>query len=571
MSNATHFVSDESAAQSKVTQTGGQAIARALMAKGVKRGFCVPGESYSGILHAFGQAKDEFDLVVCRHEGGASYMAQAYGRMTGKPGLCMVTRGPGACNALIGVSTAAQESTPMILIIGYVTTGTAGRFPFQGIDPQAVFGSVAKWVGVVERAEDIPHMIGRALSISTSGRPGPVVLAVPDNVQFTEIAVSRILPARRPGMAPSGACMDKVAVLLSESKKPLVLLGGTGWDQAACDDLATFAAAWDLPVSTTFRRNDLIDFNHPSYIGSFNPGPHPELVTRARDCDLLLLIGGRLSELETGRYEYLCAADEARTVIHAAALSDEFGETLQPDLAVVSDVAPFNAALAELPVAAGLPDAGQREALRSSFLAYTRPVDFGDKMNPGNGVKALQSVLPDKAIICVGAGNYTHFVLRHHKFEAQGTLLAPLSAPMGYSVPAAVAAAMENPQQEVVAYVGDGCFLMNPQELLVAAKRNLKLTVVMFNNGMYGSIKMHQEMAVSGMNVAVMLDNPDFQAMTQSMGLKTRQLTQAEAIAGAYQALRKETQGPIFIELITDPDVINPQLTLAQIRANKRK
>ena len=571
MSNSTPFVSDEPVAQSKVTQTGGQAIVQGLIAKGVKRGFCVPGESYSGILHALDQVKDEFDLVVCRHEGGASYMAQAYGRMTGKPGLCMVTRGPGACNALIGVSTAAQESTPMILIIGHVTTSTAGRFPFQEIDPQAVYGSVAKWVGVVERAEDIPHMIGRAMSISVSGRPGPVVLAVPDNVQFSEITASRILPTRRPEMAPAVASMNKIAALLSESKKPLVLLGGVGWDQAACDDLATFAAAWDLPVSTTFRRNDLIDFSHPCYIGSFNPGPHPELVTRARDCDLLLLIGGRLSELETGRYEHLCVPDEARTVIHAAALSDEFGETLQPDLAVVSDVAPFSAALSELPVPTGLAFTGQREALRSSFLAYNRPVDFGDKMNPGNSVEALQYVLPENTIICAGAGNYTHFVLRHHKFKVQGTLLAPLSAPMGYSVPAAVAAAMENPQQEVVAYVGDGCFLMNPQELVVAVKRHLKLTVVMFNNGIYGSIKMHQEMAVSGMNVAVMLDNPDFQAMTQSMGLKTRRLTQAEAIASAYQSLRKETQGPIFIELITDPDVINPQLTLAQIRENKRK
>lgn len=571
MSKSSPLSTVDESVHPELTRTGGQAIVDALIANGITRGFCVPGESYSGILHAVDQVKDDFDLVVCRHEGGAAFMAQAYGRLTGIPGLCMVTRSPGACNALIGVSTAAQESTPMILIIGHVTSGTAGRFPFQEMDPQSLFGSVAKWVGVVERAEDIPHLIGRALSICTSGRPGPVVLAVPDDVQFTDIRAGRVSPVKRPVMEPSAKTMGEVAELLSRSKKPLALLGGTGWNQVACNDFASFASAWDLPVGTTFRRNDLIDFGHSSYIGSFGPGPHPNLVAQARDCDLLLLIGARLGEIETGGYAHLCDSDEDRTLIHGAALADEFGEMLQPDLAIVTDVAPFSAALAELPVVAGLAYAGQRQALRSSFLAYNKPVDFGGKLNPANAVQALQEVLPEKAIICGGAGNYTHFVLRHHRFGAQGTLLAPLSGPMGYSVPAGISAAMQYPEQEVVAYVGDGCFFMNPQELVVAAKRNLKLVVVMFNNGIYGSIKMHQELAVSGMSVAVSLDNPDFQLLTQAMGLKSSQVTKAEDVASAYKILRAQTDGPIFIELLTDPEVINPQSTLAQIRENRRK
>ena len=228
--------------QAEITQTGGQAIVDALIANGITRGFCVPGESYSGILQAIDKAKNDFDLVVCRHEGGAAFMAQAYGRLTGIPGLCMVTRSPGACNALIGVSTAAQESTPMILIIGHVTSGTAGRFPFQEMDPKSLFGSVAKWVGVVERAADIPHLIGRALSISTSGRPGPVVLAVPDDVQFTDIRAGQVSPVKRPVMEPAVKSVAKVAELLSTSKKPLALLGGTGWSQAACNNFAKFAS-----------------------------------------------------------------------------------------------------------------------------------------------------------------------------------------------------------------------------------------------------------------------------------------------------------------------------------------
>ena len=571
MSKSTPLNSAGKPAQPKLTRTGGQATVEALLANGVTRGFCEPGESYSGILHAVDQVKDDFDLVVCRHEGGAAFMAQAYGRLTGIPGLCLVTRSPGACNALIGVSTAAQESTPMILIIGHVSSGTAGRFPFQEMDPHSLFGSVAKWVGVVERATDIPHLIGRALSICTSGRPGPVVLAVPDDMQFTDIQTGLVSRVNRPVMEPSASTMEKVAQLLSMSKKPLALLGGIGWDQAACDDFSRFASAWDLPVSTTFRRNDLIDFAHSSYIGSFGPGPHPNLLSQARECDLLLLIGARLGEIETGGYAHLCDSDESRTLIHGAALSDEFGEMLQPDLAIVTDVGPLSAALSELPAATNLAYAGQRQALRSSYLAYHKPVDFGDKLNPANAVQALQEVLPEKTIICGGAGNYTHFILRHHQFRAQGTLLAPLSGPMGYSVPAAISAAIQYPEQEVVAYVGDGCFFMNPQELVIAAKRNLRLVVVMFNNGIYGSIKMHQEIAVSGMSVAVSLDNPDFQLLTQAMGLKSSQVTKAEDVARAYQRLRTESEGPIFIELLTDPEVINPQSTLTQIRENKRK
>ncbi len=562
---------DENGASDLQARTGGEVVADALLAWGVTRGFCVPGESYLGLLGALDRARNAFDLVVCRHEGSAAYMAEAYGRMTGRPGVCLVTRGPGASNALIGVATAAQESTPMVLIIGNVSTGSEGRFAFQEIDVKSVFGSVAKWVGVVQRPTDIPHMVGRALSVATSGRPGPVVLAVPDNVQFERVTAPAPVYRPRPAMVASAESVARVSELVSASERPLLLLGGNGWNGDACADIAAFARAHDLPVATTFRRNDLIGAENPSYVGSFGPGVHPAMVAYAAECDLLMLVGGRLGEIETGRYAYLSSPDAHRTFIHAAALSDEFGEVLEPDLAIVTDVAPLCSSLAALDPPAARPWADRRAALRSSFEAYREPVDFGDKPNPGRAVVALQGVLPDDAIVTMGAGNYTHFVLRHHRFQSRGTLYAPLSAPMGYSIPAAVSAALEHPDREVVAYVGDGCFFMNPQELTTAAARNLRLTVVMFNNGIYGSIRMHEELAEPGMAVATQLHNPDFQVLAKSLGIAARRVTEPADVAVAYEELRAEGKGPIFIELVTDPEVITPQMTIADIRNRGRK
>jgi acetolactate synthase I/II/III large subunit len=548
------------------TETGGEAIVRALIENGIDRGFCVPGESYLGILNAFDTRKAAIDLVVCRHEGGASFMAEAYGRVTGRPGVCLVTRGPGSCNALIGLSTAMQESTPMILIIGHVSTGTAERFPFQGIDPKSVFSSVSKWVGVVERSSDIPYMIDRAIRISLAGRPGPVVLAVPDDVQMQNVPVAAIRPAARMTTAPSTAQIEQLRDMLSVSKKPLVILGGNLWTQKTSDKFKEFAEKNNLPVATTFRRNDLIDNNSDHYIGSFGPVPHPEMTKYANESDLILLLGGRLSEIETARYTQLCKNDPARKFIQAGALDDEFGEVLVPDLAITTDMEALGEMLAELPRRNKTPWADDRQRIRESYAKYRRPVDFGDLRNPGIAVAALSKALPDDVIVCGGAGNYTHFFLRHHNYKATGTLLAPLSGPMGYSIPSAISAAMARPGSETLAYVGDGCFFMNPQELVIAVKRKLPVTVVMFNNGIYGSIRMHQELNPAGRVVATTLDNPDFQVFAKSFGIPSVQLTDPSEVVSARETLRAKTKGPIFIELVTDPEVITTQRTLTQIR-----
>ncbi len=546
--------------------TGGQVIARTLIENGISRGFCVPGESFTGLLNALDAEKDKFDLVVCRHEGGASYMAEAYGRVKGRPGVCLVTRGVGASNAMIGVTTAMQDSTPMLLIMGHASTGTKGHFSFQEMDPKAVFCSVAKWVGEVERASDIPYMINRALKLAISGRPGPVVLAIPDNLQFATVSCNPRIKAKQHVMAPTVASIEQIGALLSNSSKPIVIAGGTGWNQEACEDLASFTRNYDLPLTTTFRRNDLIANDNPQYIGSLGPGANPALLKWLQDSDLVLLLGGRLSEIETRRYTDLSSVTSDRIFVHAAPLFDEFGELLEPNLAITTAVEPLCKMLKDLSAPASIPWNTKRNELRESFVSHQEPVDFGDKLNPANAVIALQKELPGDAVVTMGAGNYTHFVLRHHRFTQFGTLFASLCAPMGHSVPAAISIAMEQPETEVVSYVGDGCYFMNHQELVIAAKRNLRLTVVMFNNGIYSSIRMHQEIARPGMAVATTLDNPDFQMLAKSLGLESRQVTRAEDVATAYSELRRETDGPIFIELLTDPEVITPQKMLSQIR-----
>ncbi len=552
--------------RSKKTMTGGQIIIDSLVSNGINRGFCVPGESYLGILQAADDYKDVFDLVVCRHEGGASYMAEAHGRLTARPGVCLVTRGVGAANAMIGVTTAMQESTPLLLIMGHVSTGTQGRFAFQEMDPRTVFASVSKWVGVVERASDIPHMINRAFRIAISGRPGPVVLAIPDSLQFESIADYVPVQVEPQIMAPTPASVKQIRELLSESKKPLVVIGGTGWKETDCNNLKKFITNFDLPVATTFRRNDLIENSNPHYIGAFGPGGYPGTVNYFRDTDFILLLGGRLGEIETRGYKFLSKRSTGRKFVHAAPLCDEFGEVLEPDLAITTGVGSICEMLAKLEEPHSKPWADRRKSLRRNFEAFYEPVDFGDKLNPAWAVIGLQSVLPDSAILTSGAGTYTHFMLRHHRFNRLGTLFAPLSAPMGYSIPAAISIAMEKPETEIVAYVGDGCFMMNPQELVVAARRNLQVTVVMFNNGIYGSIRMHEEMTTPGMSVATTLDNPDFQVMAAAFGLKSRRITKPKDIAIAYVELRKATSGPIFIELMTDMDVITPHKTISQLR-----
>lgn len=547
---------------SENTRTGGQLVVDALIAHGIDRVFCVPGESYLAVLDALHDVPDKIDVVVCRHEGGAAYMAEAYARQTGKPGICLVTRGPGSCNASIGVLTAWHEDTPLLLIVGHVTSGTEGLRAFQELDPRSAFAGMAKSIEVVEHADRIAEAMNDALTATMSGRPGPAVVALPEDIQFEQVSIAD--RHVHPGTTPSAGKEDVAAIagVISSASKPLIWLGGSQWNAAARSALTRFAENFDLPVATTFRRQDLFDNDHPNYVGSIGVGPDPKLVAYVREADAILLLGGQLGEIETARYSHFVTKQKGKTFIHAAPAASIVETIGDPDITLVSDMASLCQALAQSPKPPTPAWSSDKQRLRDAYIDFSKPKDFGNKENPGTAVTQLCEALPGNTIVTAGAGTYTHFVLRHHKFTQPNTLLAPISAPMGYSVPAAIGAALAKPDTEILAYAGDGCFLMNAQELVVAASRNLRITFVILNNNMYGSVRMHQEMRYPHRPVATALENPDFLALANSMGLPARRINHVSELVPTQAEMRAQSNGPILIELLTDPEVITPQRTI---------
>jgi len=548
-----------SAATNPRSCTVGQVVIDTLRAYGVNRAYCVPGESYLGILEAVRELGDAFDLVVCRHEGGASYMAEASGRMTGLPGVCMVTRGPGSCNATIGLHTALHEGTPLILLVGDVTTGTKGRVAFQDLDFRSTFGGVAKAVLQIDRADDAAGVMRQAFQVAMAGKPGPVVVSVTEDVQFETVQATLPLVQWNEPMAPGAGAVAQLSERLSQARKPLFVVGGTKWSASARADLQAFAERFNVPVASTFRRQDLIDNACPSYVGTIGGASPPPLEAYLKDCDLLVLMGGEFGEIETARYSRLTEVTAERFFVHAAPIVEKFGLVLQPNLAITTDMGPLCQALVAMASVANAPWVKKTQELRLAYEAFCEPVKFEGRINPGVAVEMISEFLPADAVITLGAGNYTHFALRHHQYRTANSLLAPICAPMGYSIPAAIAVALEAPDRHVVAYAGDGCFLMNAQELVTAVHRKLNLTVMLLNNGLYGSIRMHQELRYPGKPIATHLHNPDFQAYAAAFGLPSRQVREPKEVMAAWKELRKTHAGPILIEMLTDPAIISPQ------------
>ena len=540
-------------------RTVGQVVVDVIRAYGVRRAYCVPGESYLGVLEAVRELGNDFDLVVCRHEGGAAYMAEASGRLTGLPGVCMVTRGPGACNAAIGLHTAQHEGTPLVLLVGEVTTGTKGRAAFQEIDLQAFYGGMAKKVFQLEHAHEAANVMRQAFQLAMAGRPGPVVVGLPEDVQFESVPATPLLAPDRQATAPDEGAVARLLAQLRTAQRPLLLVGGTQWTAEARAALRDFAQRNRLPVASTFRRLDLMENTSPSYVGSIGVVTPPELSAYLAKSDLVLLLGGQLGEIETARYSRLTAPQKNRYFVHVLPAAEQLGLVLQPNLAITSDMEPICRALAAAAAVQDPPWETQRQALKTAYEDFLRPVPFAGRINPANAVELLSQAVPADTIVTLGAGNYTHFVLRHHVFHAADSLLAPVCAPMGYSVPAAIAAAMEAPRREVVAYAGDGCFLMNAQELVTAAHRKLRLTVILLNNGIYGSIRMHQELKYPGRPIATDLHNPDFMDYAQSMGIPARRVRDPGQLVETWKDLRATHQGPILIEMPTDPEIVAPQ------------
>lgn len=553
-------------ASETVSRTGGQVLVDSLRIHGVDTAFCVPGESFLAAIDAFYERQDVMQLVVCRQEGGAAHMAEAYGKLTGRPGICFVTRGPGATNASIGIHTARQDSTPLIVFVGQVARDCFGREAWQEIDYRHMFGHIAKWVEQIDDPRRIPEYISRAFHIAMSGRPGPVVLALPEDMLAEHVVVADAPAYRLAQAAPSAQAMTELTAMLMRAQRPLVLLGGGGWTAEASAQVATFAQAFQLPVACAFRRQDLIDNCHARYIGEAGLGMDPKLAKRIADADLVLAIGPRLGETTTNGYALFDVPRPRQRLIHVHADAEELGRVYQADLAINSGMEPFAMQLAQVPAPADCRWSSWAEDARADYLRNLEPTPMPGDVNLAEAVKYLRDTLPADSIITNGAGNYTLWVQRFYQYRGIRTQLAPTSGTMGYGVPAAIAAKLCHPERTVVCFAGDGCFLMNGQEMATAVQYDLNVIFIVVNNAMYGSIRMHQERHYPGRVCATDLHNPDFVTLASAYGAAGERVERTEDFAAAFE--RARTAGrPALIELCISQDAISPRTTLTALRA----
>jgi acetolactate synthase-1/2/3 large subunit len=546
-----------------VNRTGAQILVDQLLLNGVDTAFCVPGESYIAVLDAIHDAP--IRLLSCRHEAGAANMAEAFGKLTGRPGICLVTRGPGATHASVGVHTAYQDSTPMILLVGQVPRQMIGREAFQELDYPAVFGGLAKWAAQVDRAERVPELLARAFAVATEGRPGPVVLALPEDVLVEESNVPDAAPVHPVRPTPDAGRLERLRELLAGSERPLAIVGEGGWSATAASDILAFAEASELPVAASFRCQDYVDNRSRVYAGHLTIGPDPKLARRVRDADLVLAVGGRLGEITTSGYTLLEVPKPRQTLVHVHPDPDELGRVYEPELGIVSGLPEFAAAARRL---APTDPSGRldwtREA-RDDYLANLRHTPVSDGVDLGDVMAQLRERLPGDAIFTCGAGNFTVWAHRFYEFSQYGTQLAPRSGAMGYGVPAALAAKVVHPDRVVVCLAGDGDFMMASQELATAVQHELPVVVLVANNGMFGTIRMHQERHYPGRVSGTDLVNPDFAAYARAFGAFGELVERTDDFPEALErALRADR--PAVVELRVDPEQITPRATLTEIR-----
>ena len=553
------------------SRTGGQILVDALHVHGVDTAFGVPGESYLDVLDALHDSSIRF--VINRQEGGAAFMAEAYGKLTGKPGICFVTRGPGATNASIGVHTAYQDSTPMILFIGQVGNDFVDREAFQEIDYRRMFGQMAKWVAQIDRADRIPEYIARAFQIATSGRPGPVVLALPEDMLVSKAEVADTRRHTPVQAAPASSQIDALRAMLAEAKRPLVLLGGGTWNAQACADLARFAEANALPVGCTFRFQDLMDNAHPNYIGDVGIGINPKLAARVKEADLVIAIGPRLGEMTTSGYSLLDSPVPKQRLVHIHPDPEELGSVYQAELMIASGAPQACAMLAAMEPVDALAWRHTLEEARAELAAWqAQPPVFKDGQAPldlWQVVQDLQAALPADTIVTNGAGNYASWAHRFWRYGAMRTQLAPTNGAMGYGVPSGVAAKIVEPGRTVVTFAGDGEFMMTGQELATAVQYGAGLIIIVFNNSMFGTIRMHQEKTYPGRVSGTTLHNPDFAALARAYGghgeVVERTLDFAPALARALEHANGKKL-PALIELRYDGNLVTPNATLEAMR-----
>lgn len=542
---------------------GGQILIDELEIQGVSAVFCVPGESYLAALDGL-HDKPSIETIVCRQEGGAVMMADAHARMTGRPGVAFVTRGPGATNGSIGIHIAQQDSVPLVLFVGLPGSDVTDREAFQEFDLNAVFRSLGKWSEIIPSTDRIPEFVSRAFHRAMSGRPGPVVLGLPEDVLsgVAEVAAGRravvVEPAPRPGD------MAQLADLLNAAERPLVIVGGPGWSADCAARLQRTARRLDLPVTAAFRYQDYLDNRSANYAGHVGIGLDPKLAARVKSADLIIAIGARLGEMTTSDYTLIEVPYPKQKLVHVHPSGDELGRVHAPTLAINSSSRSFLDAFESLVVKPGR-WSEWRAVARADYEDSLRAEPTPGDLKLEQVAKALNDLLPADAILTNGAGNYTSFFHRYYEFKSYRTQLAPTCGAMGFGLPAAIGAAIADRQRTIVALAGDGCFMMNGQELATANQYGLKLVVLVCNNGLYGTIRMHQERHFPGRVMATTLVNPDFVALAKAYGCQAERVKET---AEFRPALRRSLDhaGPSLIELVVDPEAITPRTTLSAIR-----
>lgn len=546
--------------------SGGHLLVKCLQSLGATRCFGVPGESYLDVLDALHDTQGELDFVLCRNEGGAAFMAEAYGKLTGQPGICMVTRGPGATNASIGVHTAMQNSSPMILFVGQVGTDMRDREAFQEIDYRAFYGSVAKWVVEIDEVDRIPELISRAWSTALSGRPGPVVVSLPENMltDRSTKAPCNALSIAEP--APPQSSLDALVTILNDAKKPLVLIGGGGWQRSSGNALQQFVERNQLPVAVAFRFQDLIDNKSECYIGDAGVGMSPELQSTIKSADVILAIGVRFGEMTTGAYSLLQSPHPDCRLIHIHASAAELGKIYAPELPINAGPNLTAQALQDIVLDGSwggwLADCRQRYQAGLNAPQQQGPVDMAAVIH------WLRDRLPPDAIVTNGAGNFASWPNKFIQYSGEQRLLAPQSGAMGYGLPAAIAAKVAQPETTVICFCGDGDFQMNCQELGTAMQHDAQPIVLILNNGSYSTIRMHQERHYPNRVSGTELSNPDFVTLAKAYGFYAERVTSSDDFPAAYDRALQSSTGAV-IELITSVEAITPAKTLDQIRAAK--
>ena len=506
-------------------------------------------------------------MISCRHENGASNMAEAYGKLTGQPGICMVTRGPGACNASIGVHTAFQDSTPMILFIGQVGRPHLGREAFQEVDYHQMFGPLAKAVEQIEAPEDVPAAVTRAFKTAMSGRPGPVVLALPEDMLREPCEAPAVEAAQAENRAPEHGELERLHHILGDCDRPMMMLGGGGWSAQARADIQAFAENHNLPVCCSFRRHDLFDNNHPNFVGEMGIAPNPKLVEHYKSADMVLVVGARLGEMTSQSYTLM--DEEARDIhfVHVHTDKHELGKVFKPGLGIQAGMDAFAAAARELAPVESDHWKERTEKARADYLEGRIPAPYDGRLNLGQAMADIDDLVGEDGIIAVDAGNCSGWPQRFIPIGAKRRLLGPTSGAMGYGVPAALAAKALHPNRTVIACVGDGCFGMTGQEISTAAKDGINIIVLVFNNAMYGTIRMHQERRHPDRIIATELANPDYAALAQASGGYGETVeTTAEFRPALERALK--CGKPAVLDLRMDPDLISTRTTLSAIRGS---